>query len=218
MVKGIVEKLKSMRACSSAVEWAKTQSDWQTCWGACERGDWMLWLLGKLSGRAWGEGRKPLVLVACQCARLALPYTKDPRVLKCIETAEAWTRGEATQEELRAAAAAAADAAYDAYAAANAAYAAAYAAYAAYDAAYAAYAAAYAAYDAAYDAAYAAYAAAYAAYDAAYAAYDAAYAAYAAANAAYAAAYAAAKLSEILKQCADIVRKHYPTAPDLERK
>jgi len=64
----------------------------------------------------------------------------------------------------------------------------------------------------------AAYAAAYAAYDAAYAAYDAAYAAYAAANAAYAAAYAAAKLSEILKQCADIVRKHYPTAPDLERK
>jgi hypothetical protein len=59
----------------------------------------------------------------------------------------------------------------------------------------------------------AAYAAAAAADAAAYAAADAAYAA-----AAADAAYAAAKRSEVLKQCADIVRKHYPTAPDLERK
>jgi hypothetical protein len=62
---------------------------------------------------------------------------------------------------------------------------------------------------AAADAAYAADAAAAAA--AAYAAYAAAdAAAYAAAGAAYAAAG-----SEVLKQCADIVRKHFPVAPEL---
>jgi acyl-CoA reductase-like NAD-dependent aldehyde dehydrogenase len=55
-------------------------------------------------------------------------------------------------------------------------------------------------------------AAAYAAY-AADAAADAAYAAYAAAAAADAAAAAARK--SILKQCADIVRKYYPDAPEL---
>ncbi len=55
-----------------------------------------------------------------------------------------------------------------------------------------------------------------AAYDAANAAYAAAYAADAAdanANTAAANAYAAAK-QEILKQCADIVRKYYPVAPE----
>ena len=73
----------------------------------------------------------------------------------------------------------------------------------------AAYAAA-AAYDAA--AAYAAYAATAAAYDAA-----AAYAAYAAAadDAAAAADATYAVKKETLKQCASIVRKHYPKAPRL---
>ena len=83
----------------------------------------MLWLLGRIAGPAWSDSRKPLVLAACECARLALPYTTDPRVLKCIETAEAWTRGDATKEQVRAA-----DADAAAYAAADAA---AYAAYAA---------------------------------------------------------------------------------------
>jgi hypothetical protein len=155
--KEAVEKLHILRACREAIVWVGGQETYEQAWATCERGDWMLWLLGKFAGPAWGEKRKPLVLAACECARLALPYTKDPRVLKCIETAEAWTRGEATNEEI--------------YAAADA-------------------------------AAAAADAAAAAAYAAAYAAADA--------------ASAAAARFATLKQCADIVRKHYPTAPDLE--
>ncbi|MCV5968765.1 putative immunity protein, partial [Lactococcus petauri] len=70
--------------------------------------------------------RETLVLAACECARTALPFTKDPRVLVCIETTERWCRGEATLAEVRkemtdAAAYADADAAYAAYAAAYAA-------------------------------------------------------------------------------------------------
>jgi hypothetical protein len=117
-------------------------------------------------------------MAACACARLALPHAKDGAARAAIEMAEAWCRGEATVEQVRAA-----------YAAADAA--AAYA-YAATDAAGAA-----------------AYAAAYAAAAAAYAAADAADAA------AAAAADAAAARAATLRQCADIVRKHRPVAPEI---
>jgi hypothetical protein len=226
-------KLKALGACSEAIEYAKQHETFSVAWEQCERGDWMLWLAGKIT-----DDRKALVKAACECARLALPYVRkgELRPLRAIVTAEAWTRGEATIERIKAAASSAAssaaaytvssavayDAAYAAVssaAASSAAYAASAAA-AAYDAASsaassAAYAAAYtvssaAAYDAASSAAYAASAAA-AAYDAASSA------AYAAASAAYDAAYAAVSSSsasaaarlKTLKQCADIARRHY---------
>ena len=135
-MKTTIDKLRKLHACSDAVEWAETQADPQTAWDGCERADWMLWLCGKLSGEPGSEARKPLVLAACECARLALKHVpKDEhRPLKAIETAEAWARNEGpTLDDVRYAAAAA-DAAYAAYAAyADAAdAAAAYAAYAAY--------------------------------------------------------------------------------------
>jgi hypothetical protein len=63
----------------------------------------------------------------------------------------------------------------------------------------------------------AAYADAYAAYaaDAAAAYAAAAAAAYAADAAAYADAYADAARARVLRQCADIVRRHYTTPPDI---
>lgn len=159
----IIEK---MGACGDAIEWLRTQKSAREAWAACERGDWLLWLCGKLAGKPWSAKRKKLVLAACECARLALPYVKDPRVLACIETSEAWARGDATQEQVR-----------DAYSAYST-----YAAYAAYSA-YSTYST-YAAYTA-----YVAYVA-----DAAYVGGEAVYAA---------------------RQCADIVRKHYPDPPRL---
>ena len=156
-----VAHLTRLRACAEAVDWARTQPDAKTAWGACQRGDWMLWLAGRA-----GVDRKQVVLAACDCAEPALVHlADDASLLACvwaIDSARRWARGETDSREVEAAAYAAYDAAYDAAAAyAAVAYAAAYAAdaYAAY-AAYAAAAAA-AAYAAAYDAA--AYAAAYAA-------------------------------------------------------
>jgi hypothetical protein len=92
------------------------------------------------------------VLVAAQCAELALPFARDEETRaiceSTIQTCYAYAAGEAELTDVRSAA----DAAYAAtYAADDAAYAAAYAAYAAaYAAADAAYAATYAADDAAY--------------------------------------------------------------------
>jgi hypothetical protein len=123
----LLRHLRRLGACPDAVIWAKTQPDPETLWAACERGDWMLWLAART-----GVRRQDLVLAACACARLALPYVAvgEPRPLRAIETAERWARGEgASLVDVRTAAyaarAAAADAAYAADAAADAAYAAA---------------------------------------------------------------------------------------------
>jgi len=163
-------------ACKEAVVWLKSYDDPKSAWNACERGDWMLWWAGQFAGRPGDDKRRPLVLAACECVRLALPFVKkgEARPLAAIEMAERWARreGDVSLEDVRKAA--------------DAAYAATYA-----DAAYA---------DATYAAAYG----------------YAAYAAYAAADAAADVAYAAAAYArkDTLKQCADIVRKHYPNPPE----
>jgi hypothetical protein len=147
--------LTELNACSKATAWAKGKS-LAVVWKTCKRGDWLLWLCGKMADKPNWPTHKEVVLAACDCAELALKHVPEgeDRPRKCIETTRAWAAGIATLDEVRTArrAAYAADAADAADAAAYAAYAAAYAAYAA---AYAAYAA-----DAARAAAYAAYAAA----------------------------------------------------------
>ena len=222
MDKKVILKLKKMGACKDAIEWAKSYPTKQAAWDACERADYMLWLLGKLVKVQESPQHKKLVLVVCDCASTALKYTGKYRkvALSALRFARAWAKGKATIEQVKTAADAAA------YAASASAAAAADAAYAVSDAA--AYAASYAAADAAAyaasyaDAAYAADAAsasasAAAAADAAYdaAAYTASYAASAAADAAaYAASYAAADAAaSAQRRLVKIVRKHYPKAP-----
>ena len=116
--------LRRIGACSEAREWAKGK-DFAQVWEQCERGDWLLWLCGRMSDKDGWPTRQQVVLAACDCAETALKYVKagEDRPRKAIETARLWAEGKATIQEVRTAA----DAAY-AYAAADAAYAAAYAA------------------------------------------------------------------------------------------
>src|SRR5580704_11363598 len=116
----IGDRLEKMGACSNSVKWASNYTSNEQAWADCERGDWMLWIAGRLS-----KDRKQVVLAACACARLSLKYASKgeerPRI--AIETAEAWCGNGATLAQVKAAAYGAADA--------GAADAAAYAAYAA---------------------------------------------------------------------------------------
>ena len=192
--------LSRLGACQEAMKWCrKTKGTPGQLWAKCPNARWMFWLLGALY-----YDRKAIVLAACDCARLALVHVPagEERPLRCIETTEAWARGEATIEQVHAANRLAwqawkADAAsaYDASAYAATAAHAAHAAHAA-TAAYAATAA---------HAAHAATAASAAAADAATAA-NAAYDAY---DAADAAAYDAAR-AKTLRKCAILVRKRIP--------
>lgn len=124
--------LKSLRACTEAIDWSTSFDDPESAWAACNRSDWMLWFAGKHSGAPWSDGRRPLVLAACECARLSLKYVREGelRPLRCIEIYERWARGESIPNSVLRNARNDANAAYATYAAA-AANAAANAAYAA---------------------------------------------------------------------------------------
>ncbi len=96
--------LRELGACSDAVEWI-TELSPDDAWAKCMRGDWMLWLLGRV------DDRRNLMALACQCARLASPHDKSGTAVVAIETAERWVAGNADLDEVRRAASAA-DAAY----------------------------------------------------------------------------------------------------------
>ena len=209
-----IERLRDLGACTKAIEWAKGYSSLQAAWDACERGDRMLWLWGRMSG----EDSQALVLAVCKCVRLALKYVpkSESRLLKVLQTIEKWARGKATLEEVQIAATYTNAAAYTTYTDA------AYAAYAAHvnSVAYANVAVKATANAVAYANANATVKATAYANAATYAAYTAAYAAIANATAytddadAVDAAYAAAK-AKALKRCAKIVRKVMPKPPRL---
>ena len=134
-MKDWIKPILELGACRDALEWAESYDSLDEAWAACERGDRMLWLAGRLAGPPRTKSRRKLVLTACPCARLALPYVPkgEMRPLKAMETAEAWARQEPgiTLRDVREVT----YAAFEAYAAANAAYTAAYAANAAANAA-----------------------------------------------------------------------------------
>jgi len=202
-MKDQLKKLKKLNPCADAWKWVKDQESRKRAWVDCERGDWMLWLIGKTAGVPMSDERRPLVLAVCDCAELVLEYVPkgEDRPRKAIEAARKWADGNnsVSEQDVR-------NAATVTYTAA---------------AAYTAYAATA---DDADDAATAAATAATAAAYAATVTYTdaAAYAAYAstAATVTYAATAATADDADarnrILKQCADIVRKHYPNPPKLK--
>jgi hypothetical protein len=66
-------------------------------WETCGRGDWLLWLAWQLL-----DDSPHVRLAACACARTTLKYIpkNEKRLLRAIETSEAYARGKATLEEL----------------------------------------------------------------------------------------------------------------------
>jgi len=143
-----IEILREINACEEACKWIADKT-LQEAWDTCHRGDWML----TYYSRKYPEKKRELTLAKGHCANTVRHLMTDKRSLAAVDAAIAYGNSECSDEDLKKAAAEAADA----YSAASAAYAA-EAAYAASYAAEAAYAAASAA-EAAYAAASAAYSA-----------------------------------------------------------
>ena len=93
----LCDLLAELDACNEAREWVASQESARAAWDACEHGDWLLWI-----AEHRGVDRKLLTRGACACARTSLQYVPpgELRPLRAIEAAEAWTRGEASSEEL----------------------------------------------------------------------------------------------------------------------
>ena len=101
--------LAKLGACEDARKFTKGKS-LRECWATSERGDWMLWLCGKMVDQEGWPTRQEMVLAACACARMSLKFVPkgEDRPLQAIKTAEKWAKGKATLEEVQAAAIAAA--------------------------------------------------------------------------------------------------------------
>ena len=118
-------------ACKEGRDWAITQPTMADVWDNCPRCDWLGWLAQRVDA----ADARTLRLFAVWCARFTPlgdgrvtgDLLTDPRSLAALETAERYANGQATKEELAAAAtadaayAAASDAAYAAAAASDAA-------------------------------------------------------------------------------------------------
>ena len=91
------EYLKSINACSDAVEWAANKTVEEVV-ATCHRGDWLLWLASKCD-----IGLQPLTLAKGHCANTVRHLLKDDRSIKAVDTAIAFGEGRATREELDAA-------------------------------------------------------------------------------------------------------------------
>ena len=150
-MRNFIEQLKGMNACADARGWLcslpKTTTP-QQAWDICERGDWMLWLVGRMDrSQPYSDERKLIVGSALECARLAWQWMPGA-AQDCTSLHERWVNGKDVPikalQKARASSSSAASSSAASYAAAS--YAAASAAYAAYAASSAAaYAAAYAA-------------------------------------------------------------------------
>ena len=89
-----IKQLREMDACNDALDWLRTLDDdttHQQAWDACQRGDWMLWLLERT---ATEQDHKKLVAVAWECALLVLRHcgAKCPEYMRvggCVGTKEA---------------------------------------------------------------------------------------------------------------------------------
>lgn len=96
---GYIDQIRGLGACENAIEWLeeKNYPTAQEAWDACGIPHWLLWLVRETAGP--NSDKKPVVMIACECARLLLPFHKkvypsDPRVRRCIEVTEEHIAGE----------------------------------------------------------------------------------------------------------------------------
>jgi len=95
------EFLESKNACQDAQEWAKGKTIEEAI-DQCHRGDWLIWLAKKLE-----VDKRLLVGTAGYCANTVRHLMKYERSKSCVDVCVAYGKGEATDEELAAAKAAA---------------------------------------------------------------------------------------------------------------
>ena len=94
-------EIEKFEPCFKAVEFRKQYDTFKEAWEACPRGDWMLWIAGKLE-----LDKRLLVLTSAHCANTVRHLMEDERSTRCVDVCIAYGEGKATEEELTTASAA----------------------------------------------------------------------------------------------------------------
>jgi hypothetical protein len=110
--------LLPLRPCAEALEWAKTQKTLKEAWQNCERGDWLLWLLGNTLKYKTVSYRN-MILAATDCASMVARHVPvgERRPEKARAAARRWARNPTEANRKKAASAASAASASAAHAA-----------------------------------------------------------------------------------------------------
>ncbi|MDE2099233.1 MAG: hypothetical protein KGL39_18410, partial [Patescibacteria group bacterium] len=90
----LMSLLRKLHACSEATAWVAGR-DLDQVWNACHRGDWLLWLVGRMADEPGWPTRQQVALAACDCAESALQFIEpgEDRPRAAIEMARKWARG-----------------------------------------------------------------------------------------------------------------------------
>src|SRR6185312_14287196 len=101
----LVSRILHLYPCGEAKRWLRDYDDPAKAWAECQRGDWMLWLIGKqITSPPWSDDRKPLTACALDCAltvRHLWPESQREVIGAAVETLQAWCRGAATTDQAK---------------------------------------------------------------------------------------------------------------------
>ena len=93
------KRLQELNACTEAMKWVGDRTPQQAL-EQCDRGDWLLWWIGKERETKGFPNIREIILVEALCAKLVIHLMKDNRSIQAVEVAERYGRGLATDEEL----------------------------------------------------------------------------------------------------------------------
>ena len=99
-----VDRLASIEACKPGTDWTKIQAMPDQAWSDCERGDWLMWLLGATcAGEPWSDHRKPLVRILAECLAWILPKFPrgELRPRRMREVLAEWVNGTAGESDVK---------------------------------------------------------------------------------------------------------------------
>ena len=99
-------EIEKYRPCTEALRFRMQYQTFKEAWAECPRGDWMLWIAQRV-----GVDLRTLTRAKALCALTVRHLMEDERSVRACEVSLKFADGEATREELAAAADAAADAA-----------------------------------------------------------------------------------------------------------
>src|ERR1700761_6552687 len=83
--------LKSYHPCSEGIKWARTQESLAQAWEACERSDWMLWIIDRKCPLTQGLAvRLAIKFADKQLHEFEKAYPSDKRPREALNAAMAW--------------------------------------------------------------------------------------------------------------------------------
>jgi hypothetical protein len=87
--------LRILRPSQELLDFYDKYDSFEDAWNACPRGDWMLWIAGRLE-----IDRRIFILAKSRYARTVIHLMKDKRSRDAVEVSEQYGLGKATKEEL----------------------------------------------------------------------------------------------------------------------